>query len=368
MLKTYKSLNTFQLLRKSAFTSLPFLLISFTAWGDAGPANSESVQEMITKGSISGNLRLHSYSRHNAFLSPGLNQDTTAYGGSIKFETARYEGVSAGIGAIFARTIDNHKAPNNIDDLSEDQNNLGELYLSYSGGPFKITAGNQRMNLPFAGDYDYRITPTLYQGVLTQIGDERGALTFARVFRFMPQGEDSFNRRTMYDQPYNDAVSTGKKTNGLWALGLEKSQYSHDNEVDWRGKAWFEKYEDYTDIYYLEGHATFLKSSFNPSIGVQYFRGRGEGKEILGDINSTSWGMQFSLDPDSFLWTLNYNYITSHPNSYRNGTLVTPYAENVVSSPYFAQPFFTNTKAGAGRVYSTDLSHTVTQRLTLGSV
>lgn len=81
-----------------------------------------------------------------------------------------------------------------------------------------------------------------------------------------------------------------------------------------------------------------------PKIGLQFIRGLSEGKALAGEVNSTSYGAQFSMKLlPSLAWTLNYNHIAANGNAYGNGAPVTPYAHNTSSGPYFAQPFFTST-------------------------
>lgn len=325
-----------------------------------------NVEEMFKNGGVSGNVRAHYYTRNNAFLVEGLNHDTASYGGSVKYTTAEYNGLSLGLSAIFARGIDHPESSHIVADLSRDQTNFGEAYIQYRDENVKITVGNQRMDLPFAGDYDYRITPTLYQGIYGRYGDSDDFLAAARIFRFMPQGLDTFSRRTMYDSPYDDSRSTGEDTGGMLAMGGGRSLLTHQNSIKWNSEAWYEKYYDYADLIYLESHVSSVSGRNRPFFGVQYFRGTGSGKEVLGRVDSVSYGAQVGLKRGSFKASVNYNHIESNPSAYLNGTLVTPYAENVVSSPYFAQPFFTNTKAGAGNVYSFDVSESVSKNIFVG--
>lgn len=66
---------------------------------------ADSLTEMFTCGSVTGSLRTLYYSTHNAYFSPGYSQDTVSYGGSVKYATAEYYGLSLGVSGILQRGI-----------------------------------------------------------------------------------------------------------------------------------------------------------------------------------------------------------------------------------------------------------------------
>lgn len=55
---------------------------------------ADSLSDMFSCGSVSGSLRTLYYSTHNAYFVPGYSQDTVSYGGSVKYATAEYYGLS----------------------------------------------------------------------------------------------------------------------------------------------------------------------------------------------------------------------------------------------------------------------------------
>lgn len=120
---------------------------------------------------------------------------------------------------------------------------------------------------------------------------------------------------------------------------------------------------------YADSFLSWSDSPSQPKIGVQFIRGLSEGKALAGEVNSTSYGAQFVMNFTPVLkWSLNYDHIAANGNAYGNGALVTPYAHNTSSGPYFAQPFFTSTQdLGSGNAYSTDLNWTATDNISLGS-
>jgi len=322
-------------------------------------STANSLTEMFTCGSVSGNLRSLYYSTHNAYFVPGLSQDTISYGGSLNYTTADYYGFSLGTSAILQRGID-HDNDHLVSELGPNQTAVGEAYLRWRDEDFSITAGNQRINLPFVGDYDWRITPILFRGIDMNYGDSENFLHATRITRYKSWGDEHFHKTTAYDEAEG-------KTNGMWAIGGGRSLNINDKKLI--GQLWYENYDEYTKLFYSDGFLSWLNSDRQPKLGAQFIRGVSEGKALAGEVNSTSYGIQFSMNIISTLaWSLNYDHIAASGSSYGNGSLVTPYAHNTASGPYFAQPFFTSTQdLGSGNAYSTDLNWQAGEQLSLGS-
>ena len=112
---------------------------------------ADSLSEMLTCGTVSGSLRTLYYSTHNAYFVRGYSQDTVSYGGSVKYATAEYYGLSLGVSGILQRGI-SHNDDHLVSELGSNQTGVGEAYLSYHYQDFRLTAGSQRINIPFVGD------------------------------------------------------------------------------------------------------------------------------------------------------------------------------------------------------------------------
>jgi uncharacterized protein YfiM (DUF2279 family) len=120
---------------------------------------------------------------------------------------------------------------------------------------------------------------------------------------------------------------------------------------------------------YADSYLSWSDLPSQPKIGLQFIRGVSDGKALAGEVNSTSYGAQFAMNfTPSLRWSLNYDHIAASDNAYGDGALVTPYAHNSSSGPYFAQPFFTSTQdLGSGNAYSTDLNWTATESISVGT-
>ncbi len=240
-----------------------------------GASGVNSFTDIFTCGTVSGSLRTLYYSTHNAYFSKGFNQDTLSYGGDIKYETAPFYGFRAGVSGIFLRGIDHPDEAHTISDIGDNQTNVGEAYLSWQLDDFKITAGDQRINIPFVGDYDWRITPILFRGVDANYGDSTNYLHATKVWRYKPWGDDQFLNTTAY-------TDVDERTNGMWALGGGRGTQWDGKKLT--GQLWYQEYADYTRLVYGESHLQWQDALFQPDFGVQFIRGTREGMADAGEF------------------------------------------------------------------------------------
>lgn len=316
--------------------------------------------KMFSCGEVHGAIKSVYYSTHNAYFA-GLNQDTTAAGGYIKYETAPYYGVQLGVGYDFQRRLDDDNGNPEVNELSEDRDGLAEAYLNWENDKARVTIGNQRLNLPFVGDYaDFRVLQSLYQGADVQLGDDSDFIRATKVNKFKSFANDEFFETSRQ--------SATLETDGMWAVGLGKS---HDLNEDTKikGKLWYQSYDDYTDLIYTEGSVRFDNARFSPEISLQYITGDETGKAYAGEVDSHVIGVQgaFKLKPNLNL-KVAYDYIKPDEGAYRNGALVTPYSTSTSSSVIFAQPFFTSTQdLGAGHAYMTAIDGKFNDQTILGA-
>lgn len=321
--------------------------------------NVSSLTDAISCGSVSGSARMLYYSTHNAYFSKDFNQDTVSYGGFVKYETAPLYGFNVGVSAIFQRGIHHPDRAHVIDDIADNQTNIGEAYLNWRYNHLRITAGNQRLTLPFLGDYDYRITPMLYQAVDVMYGEGDDFLRATKVWRYKGYDSGHVKRTTNYF----DEI---EPTNGMWAVGGGRHLQWQDKKLT--GQMWYESYNDLSNIFYTEGHISWQQAPLAPGFALQYLHGSSNGRALLGEANSNSYGAQLSLAlTRAVSWSLGYDHVAASGNSYGYGSLVTPYSHNSSSGPYFAQPYFTSTQdLGSGNAWASNLNWQVSQNLTLG--
>lgn len=322
--------------------------------------NVSSLADAFSCGKVSGSARALYYTTHNAYFAKGFNQDTISYGGFVKYETAPLYGFNIGVSGLFLRGINHPPEERVIGDIGDNQTNIGEAWLSWRYGDFRITGGNQRLDLPFVGDYDWRITPILYQAVDMQYGSGDDFLRATKIWRYKGWGSDRVKRTTAYTE-------VDEKTDGMWAIGAGHHLMWDDKKLT--GQMWYESYDDFSNIFYTEGHIQWQQAPLSPDFGLQFIRGTSEGKALAGDVDNRSFGAQLALSLTPGLsWAMGYDHIAASGNSYGYGSLVTPYAHNTASGPYFAQPYFTSTQdLGSGNAWATSLNWQASESLTMGA-
>jgi outer membrane porin, OprD family len=333
----------------------------------ADDMKASSLLEMFTKGNIDLTLRTIYYSGNDVFFNTAKNQDTISYGGQLGFTSAQLYGFSFGISGFLQRPLLRSDNPAHVDTyVGPTITALGEAYLRWQGEGFTVTAGNQQVDYPFAAAYDWRMAPQLFQGISAAYGDKENYVTAFRMYRFKSYVDDSFNQRTLYNESIDASSGVGNQTtSGFWGVGAVHN--FNLNPIDLKAQAWYMTYLDYASMAYLQAQATAQNGSWKPFVGVQFFDQTGNGRELLGPIDSQVWGGQFGVKHDSTTLSFGYDYIVPHANSYLNGVLVAPYAHKVAAGPMFAQPFMDSTEdLGAGSAYAVELSGSPSNGLILG--
>ena len=328
----------------------------------------ESVGDMLRCGSLTGSARLRSFSFNNAFFN-GQSQDTTSIGGFVTYKTAEYNHFSAALGIQGQQHI--LKGAHAIGGFDNDNFGLGESYLQWQDKNMKITLGNQRLNIPFLGDYSsFRTQPWLYQAADFVYDNQSYFIhlnTFQKYKSYM--GNEFTANSRLNDNAYLKTINgTSYKQNSdlTTSIGVGKTIKTDDRNL--LLQAWFENYQDITNIFYAQANYTLLDQPYQPELGVQYIQGTETGDAYLGNIDSKSVGVKLKLNlPHKITVNSGINYIQTNSDAWEKGRLVTPYSHQTTSDPYFAQTFFTSTQdLGAGVFYMVDTSTKYFDNLNLG--
>lgn len=319
----------------------------------------ENASAALTCGGVHGALRTAYYSLNHAYFGP-KSQDTAVAGGYIRYETAPLYGAQLAIGYNLQRRLDQKNGHAEVTEFKEDRDGLAEVYLTWKNDKARLTIGNQRLNLPFVGDYaDFRVLPSLYQAADIQYGNGADFVRVTKINKFKSYGDDEFTKTSRQ--------SSTIQTDGMWAIGAGKST-KLDTGSTVKGQAWFERYADYGDILYTQASIDFPKQRYTPELAIQYIAGQEQGAAKAGAVDSQIVGVQLSGQPTKTLSAkVAYDYIRPQAGTYLNGALLTPYARNTSSSTIFAQPFFTSTQdLGAGHAFMLSAENKFNPKLTVG--
>ncbi|QNN59068.1 outer membrane porin, OprD family [Diaphorobacter ruginosibacter] len=314
--------------------------------------------EMFSKGQIEGNARAIYFHSQNAYYVPGLNQDTASIGGKLGFRSARYNGFSFGLSGFLQRPLHRSSDPAKVDGyIGPDITAMGEAYVRWENADTRVTVGNQALELPFAATYDWRMAPQLFQGVSARYGlSDDNYITAVRMTRFKSYIDNNFKKLTTYTSnvdPYSPIGRT--ESNGFYGVGGVKS--IDFQSMLFKGQAWYFGYLDYAKLTYAEAQLSAQGEGIKPFVAAQVFRETGDGRKLLGNIDSKVYGAQVGAKRNSVTFSVSYDRIVPKSDSYLNGALVTPYSHNVGSGPLFAQPFLSSTQdLGAGNAYAVDLN------------
>jgi hypothetical protein len=139
---------------------------------------SESFEEALNQGKFSANLRAFYFDRSFDKEQTGKENATAlTAGGIVKYESAKYNGLSFGfahysstrLGNIFSRT--QGAKTSILGREGEDLAFLGEAYLSYSLGKTLLKAGRQQLSTPLMQNHDLRILPSVYEAIVLKNRD-----------------------------------------------------------------------------------------------------------------------------------------------------------------------------------------------------
>ncbi|MCU4369703.1 OprD family outer membrane porin [Acinetobacter courvalinii] len=322
---------------------------------------NDQLAAVFACGSLHGAVKSTYYSLNNAYFVDNLNQDTAVIGGYIKYETAPFYGVQAAVGYDIQRRLDEKDNKAEVDELKEDGDGLAEAYLTWKNDLARVTVGNQRLNLPFMGDYaDRRVLMFLYQAADVQIGDNNDFLRLTKVNKYKSYGEDEFTKSARQN--------SNLQTDGVWSVGVGK-RFNLAEDRSLKTQLWYQSYDDYTRLIYTQADLAMPKLKYAPEFSLQYMSGKDQGKALAGEVNSQIFGAQAAVKflPVTTL-KVAYNYIKPDRESYLNGALLTPYAAKTSSGEIFAQPFFTSTQdLGAGNALMLSLEGKLTDQVIAGA-
>ncbi len=328
----------------------------------------DNITDMLRCGTLTGSARLRSFSFNNAFFN-GQSQDTTSIGGFVTYKTSEYNHISAAIGLQGQQHI--LKGAHAIGGFNNDNIGLGEAYIQWQNKNTKMTLGNQRLNVPFLGDYSsFRTQPWLYQAADFVYDNQSYFIhlnTFKKYKSYM--GDEFTSNSRLNDNPYLktiDGKSYTLNSDLTSSIGIGKTIKIDNNNL--LLQAWFQNYKNITNIFYTQANYTLPDQPFQPEFGVQYIQGTETGDAYLGNIDSKSIGIKLKLNfPNKITINSGINHIQTNSDAWQKGRLVTPYSHQTTSDPYFAQPFFTSIQdIGSGTFYMIDTSTRSIDNLNIG--
>jgi hypothetical protein len=240
--------------------------------------DSTSLLHAFRNGQFNGHFR-------NFFMATINEGDLTDYyanaiGGGLRFETAPFKGFQLGMSGYFIynlTSVDLAKkdpltgAANRYEiglfDIQDPANTnnldrLEELFLKYTSGKYRITAGKQILRFPFVNPQDGRMRPTLIEGIYAEIlPNKKLKLSAGWFYKISPRGTITW---------FNIGKSMGVNPQGLNPDGTASNYRDHTKSA---GIAIIDGSYRFNEHFNISFHNQFTENVFNTAfIQLDYFK------------------------------------------------------------------------------------------------
>ena len=321
------------------------------AGGDVKPVEPvietvEAVEEE-SFGTVSGQFRAFYIDRTYSGILEN-NRNSLAFGGWIGYDTAEWNGLSAGAKFYAVENASIHSGPKTaasydpslFGDNFEDYGFIGEAYLSWKGGKTDIKIGRQKLNTPLTGADDARMLPNLFEAAVLHNNDiENTTLALAHVTR-----ETVGTFGNVYGTPSALSLQSGyglgykEGTNGNFAdMGVIALGKGTDTDgvtaaaIIYKGiegmnlQAWNYYAHDILNAVYLSADYGFNASdSVKMKASAQYIGQSDVGDALAGEVDSNYWAAKLSTSIGALSAYIAYS-ATGDSNGAVNGGIITPW-------------------------------------------
>jgi len=327
------------------------------AGGEIAPVEKEVtpvVEVEASTGTVSGQLRAFYIDRTYAGILEN-NRNSLAVGGWIGYDTAVWNGLSAGTkfyavegvkihdNALTAATYD----PSLYGDDFSNYGFIGEAYLNYKMGNTNLKVGRQKLNTPLAGADDARMLPNLFEAVVlsnTDIADttliaahvtKETVGTFGNVY-----GKPSaLSLQSGYGLGYKEGTNGNFADMGVIALGAGTDTAGVTaGAVIYKGidnltlQAWDYYAHDILNAVYLQ--ADYKLSALK--LSAQYINESETGDALAGKVDSNYWAVKVGTKVGDLSAYVAYSQ-TADSEGTMHGGILTPWG----GMPAFTQGMVT---------------------------
>lgn len=288
-----------------------------------------TLKDAVTEGKISGNIRSYYFTRDFE-----NREDEAAFslGGALRAESGSIGFMKVGLGYYTAQDMGtNPDDPAKVNGrLGSDLEVLGEAFVKFTALDSDLTVGRQLINTPWANAGDAFMIPFTFQAT-SFINKSIEGLTFEIDYLSEIKNRNSeefVNVGHWTSKRYGVAPSTS--TSGTMNMGAKYSTKSITLE------AWLTRVSEFFDTGYVNGNYNFnVGGSITPFVGVQYAQQKDSGDSLLGEVDSTLYGIQAGSGFGKFKATLGFNSVAEQTSAFKNGAFLAPYS-------YATSPLFTN--------------------------
>lgn len=328
------------------------------AGGDIKPIESAVEAPVVVAdsiGTVSGQLRAFYIDRTYSGILEN-NRNSLAFGGWIGYDTAVWNGLSAGVKFYAVENAKIHGSPitsANYDPSLfggefDDYGFIGEAYLNYKVGNTNLKVGRQKLNTPLAGADDARMVPNLFEAAVlsnTDISDTTLILahvtketvgTFGNVY-----GDPSqLSLQSGYGLGYKAGTSGNFADMSVIALGK-----GTDTDGVTAGAIIYKGIDNLslqTWDYYAHDilNAVYLQADYAVSglkLAAQYINQSETGDALAGNIDSNYWAIKAGTNFGDLSGYLAYSQTGESTGTVTNGGILSPWG----GMPAFTQGMVT---------------------------
>lgn len=322
------------------------------AGGDIKPVEPavEVVQpvEEESFGTVSGQLRSFYVDRTYSGILEN-NRNSLAFGGWIGYDTAVWNGLSAGVKFYAVENASIHDGPKTSASYDpslfggefDNYGFIGEAYLNYAMGNTNLKVGRQKLNTPLAGADDARMLPNLFEAaVLSNTDIQDTTLILAQVTRetvgtfgnvYGPGS--ALSLQGGYGLGYKKGTSgnfanmgeiaigeAGKDTNGVTAAAVIYKGIEGMSLQAWNYYA-----DDILNAFYLSAdYGWSVSDSVKMKASAQYIGQSDVGDSLAGEVDSNFWAAKLGASAGSLSGYVAYS-ATGDSDATMNGGIISPW-------------------------------------------
>lgn len=249
------------------------------------------VTDMVKNGTVEGEFR--------TFYSGIDNKNdtdvfATAVGGRLFYKLASYNNFGGGVEFTTSQDInflsgdDGHRNTN-LSSKDGSYTTVSQVYLSYEKDAFKVVAGRQNLDVPFADGDDVRIVSNSFEAYT--LAYEKDSLSFLGGFVTSWQGTDAGLD--------NGWSAVGKNGMGFGGISYEDDIYSLSGWVfDVDGT---KDDEVANTTYYVDGSYALTE---NLTLSAQYLK---QVEKDSSGVEATIFGLMAEVETNDVIFSLAYN-------------------------------------------------------------
>ncbi len=236
------------------------------------------------------------------------NSSAAALGGHIHLRSKRYFGILAAAELYTVQDMGIQRSdPAEINGdffgtRKSGYSTLSQAYIDAEWGGTRFKAGRQLIDTPHADSDDIRMMPNYFMAyTLTNTDIEALTLTAGKIGR-MAGWENGGDASKFLN--IGRAFGAAEETDGIYFASALYSGW--DESVL---QAWLYRISDIANLLYLEAARELYTEKSHTVIGIQYEKAAGSGRELLGTIDSSTWGVtaQMRLLQSGLLFTAAFN-------------------------------------------------------------